>query len=539
LLKGFTQHKTPREMQAMAQVAQMDRASFMYSNNDQMTSEVKDALSAFDLDKTGRVNTSELVAGAKALQEVRGQNSFLRKVLFIHALTMGLLLAGMFGLSMAAMELSKETKVGAEGALVSQQGDAVLVGSSDTQIVTGANGSPELRQRRSSDERRLGESDDDLVRVGLAELVVLDLDEGDDEIDGGNQTNQNRRLTWDPGRKYQVLTKLNYKKCATFMKDLKTSSWPDEYTLYVLGEEFGGRIFGRDRKFNQKICRFVTNLKGETTERVYVRCENKNRGRKPCSIYFKKTAGTPFLLDDGAALCWKKGVCDENVYAMPKAIRYDRDPQDEEIDWASEADQDALIADDSFISYAELGFEGVGLDSWLADGDEMHRAPLRKAAYRIDDTGRTPFDTDFKGCTDDNQGGALRDAEGEPCYEYFTREARCGQHDDDDFTASEACCACGGGLPTCFDGKHNGDETDTDCGGSCTPCEDDRRTWPGRLPGEPGDCNCYKQWATYDHIRCDDYCCNPDGAMHGDWCVVKSAECQGQTWQYCSSPSGA
>ena len=59
----------------MAQVAQVDRASFMYSSNDQMTSEVKDALSAFDLDKTGRVSTSELVAGAKALQEVRGRGS--------------------------------------------------------------------------------------------------------------------------------------------------------------------------------------------------------------------------------------------------------------------------------------------------------------------------------------------------------------------------------------------------------------------------------------------------------------------------------
>ena len=57
-----------REMQA---VAQLDRASFVYANNDNMTSEVKDALAGFDQDKTGRVSTSELVAGAKALQEVR------------------------------------------------------------------------------------------------------------------------------------------------------------------------------------------------------------------------------------------------------------------------------------------------------------------------------------------------------------------------------------------------------------------------------------------------------------------------------------
>ena len=57
----------------MQAVTQLDRASFMYGSNDQMTSEVKDALSAFDLNKTGSVSTSELVAGAKALQEARSQ----------------------------------------------------------------------------------------------------------------------------------------------------------------------------------------------------------------------------------------------------------------------------------------------------------------------------------------------------------------------------------------------------------------------------------------------------------------------------------
>ncbi|MBK8718069.1 MAG: hypothetical protein IPN32_25560, partial [Deltaproteobacteria bacterium] len=28
------------------------------------------------------------------------------------------------------------------------------------------------------------------------------------------------------------------------------------------------------------------------------------------------------------------------------------------------------------------------------------------------------------------------------------------------------------GEPDCFDGVHNGDETDVDCGGSCHPCDD-------------------------------------------------------------------
>ena len=62
----------------MQAVTQLDRASFMYGSNDQMTSEVKDALSAFDLNKTGSVSTSELVAGAKALQEARSQGGCLR-----------------------------------------------------------------------------------------------------------------------------------------------------------------------------------------------------------------------------------------------------------------------------------------------------------------------------------------------------------------------------------------------------------------------------------------------------------------------------
>ena len=62
------------------------------------------------------VHFSGPVGGLRS--EVRGQNAFMKKLMMIHAVTMLLLLAGMFGLSTAAMELSKETKVGAEGTLV-------------------------------------------------------------------------------------------------------------------------------------------------------------------------------------------------------------------------------------------------------------------------------------------------------------------------------------------------------------------------------------------------------------------------------------
>ena len=43
--------------------------------------------------------------------EVRAKNSFMHRVLVVHAVTMLLLLGGMFGLSMTAAELSKETRV--------------------------------------------------------------------------------------------------------------------------------------------------------------------------------------------------------------------------------------------------------------------------------------------------------------------------------------------------------------------------------------------------------------------------------------------
>jgi hypothetical protein len=108
----------------------------------------------------------------------------MKKIMMVHAVTMGLLLAGMFGLSMAAMELSKETKVGPEGSLVTQSGDAVLVGSSEMQIVSGPDGSQQLRSRTSdsSGGRRLDESASALVTVRTPDAVVFDLgidDHGD------------------------------------------------------------------------------------------------------------------------------------------------------------------------------------------------------------------------------------------------------------------------------------------------------------------------------------------------------------------------
>jgi len=280
-------------MQAMAQI---DRASFVYGSNDQMTTEVKSALSAFDLDKTGRVSTSELVAGAKALQEVRGQNSFMRKIMLIHAVTMGLLLAGMFGLSMAAMELSKETKVGTEGALVTQKGEAVLVGSSEMYIVPAADGSPELRQRPSSDGRQLSDGGSAVV-VATKPTAVLDL-----SGDG------NRRL--EDG-KWSVLNRLNYDSAFAFMSALKQSS--DRNYFYILLPGDDGEMVELEAKVNRK----MVNGKGVKLQalllgtRVTVRCRrDMQQGR--CFVYMEKNDG--FDLVSQSTLCMKKGVCPKDAW---------------------------------------------------------------------------------------------------------------------------------------------------------------------------------------------------------------------------------
>ena len=51
-------------------------------------------------------------------------------------------------------------------------------------------------------------------------------------------------------------------------------------------------------------------------------------------------------------------------------------------------------------------------------------------------------------CTADTDGGAT-DPYGDDCDDYATYTSWCGNYDDDDFTSSEMCCACGGGSRVC------------------------------------------------------------------------------------------
>ena len=110
----------------------------------------------------------------RGVGQVRGQNTFMRRVLAMHAVTMVLLLGGMFGLSMTAIELSKETKVSTGGAIVTPTGQPVTVASSDVSITD-----HRVVPHSAADGRRLdGDGTTPVLSETLhmvAEQVTLDL----------------------------------------------------------------------------------------------------------------------------------------------------------------------------------------------------------------------------------------------------------------------------------------------------------------------------------------------------------------------------
>ena len=126
----------------------------------------------------------------------------------------------------------------------------------------------------------------------------------------------------------------------------------------------------------------------------------------------------------------------------------------------------------------------------------------------------------------DNDGGAT-DSYGDTCQDYLTWPEWCGGYDDNDFTSSSMCCACGGGQPVsqastlCTDACHYPSDGLCDDGGAgaqydecalgtdCTDCGD-RLPHPSPPPLPPpnlctdtchyesdGDCDDGGQGAEY------------------------------------------
>jgi hypothetical protein len=82
------------------------------------------------LRRDGSVTTSDLLAGAHALEQLRGLNRFMKLVIGMLSVVVLILLVGSFGSTMAAINLSKETTVSGH-VLVTPGGDAVRVMSNE------------------------------------------------------------------------------------------------------------------------------------------------------------------------------------------------------------------------------------------------------------------------------------------------------------------------------------------------------------------------------------------------------------------------
>ena len=63
--------------------------------------------------------------------------------------------------------------------------------------------------------------------------------------------------------------------------------------------------------------------------------------------------------------------------------------------------------------------------------------------YGAPDPGDDPA-PDHDSCTD--TAGDATDSYGDGCEWYDEYPEECGAYDDEDFTAAEVCCACGGGA---------------------------------------------------------------------------------------------
>ena len=106
------------------------RLSICYKNSAEFPPEVAEALENFSLKRDGSVTTSDLLAGAHALEQLRGLNRFMKLVIGMLSVVVLILVAGSFGSTMWAISLSKETMVSGR-VLVTPGGDAVRVMSNE------------------------------------------------------------------------------------------------------------------------------------------------------------------------------------------------------------------------------------------------------------------------------------------------------------------------------------------------------------------------------------------------------------------------
>lgn len=364
-------------------------ASFNYRSSAAMSAEVKEVMALFDHDQSGRVTTSDLMAAAKSHQEIRAQNTMMWKLMQVLVVTMGLLLGCMFGLTMLAINVSKDTTV-ANQQLLTRTGDPVQVKNSEMHV--GENG--QLFQGGDGSGRRLSEeaavsvassdfyiAEDGVLRqrnsAGLGapvrtvqDQVVMDLT----DADFSPSDEDLRRLEGHDGRADVRLKpggRITWKKVEKFGKALKEETYAT-FGLKLLDADGDPEspvwIFGwfNSHNFNEKKGRFMGEgflqvpMSGATpttmpdaNERVWFRMAcKKNRYEvvkeqkqdlPPCNLYIKKGLEADWV--DESLTCIKAGVC-------PK-----RDVQELHVGWTEHELHEK--ADPSFFSLEAGDYDTV------------------------------------------------------------------------------------------------------------------------------------------------------------------------------------
>eukprot|EP00931_Biecheleriopsis_adriatica_P004154 TRINITY_DN105866_c0_g1_i1.p1 TRINITY_DN105866_c0_g1~~TRINITY_DN105866_c0_g1_i1.p1 ORF type:complete len:1110 (-),score=271.80 TRINITY_DN105866_c0_g1_i1:163-3492(-) len=92
---------------------------------------VQDVMKEWDVDGSGKVSHHELAAAAQAHQKVKEEGRLMKKIIFVMAMVILLLMVSMFVLSYLAVDMAKEMRGDGEGTMKNGAGDVVKVGSSD------------------------------------------------------------------------------------------------------------------------------------------------------------------------------------------------------------------------------------------------------------------------------------------------------------------------------------------------------------------------------------------------------------------------
>jgi len=136
---------------------------------------IQDVMREWDADGSGMVGVSELSAAASAYKKVQQEGRMMRKIIFGMAMVILILMASMFILSWAAVEMAKEMKGDGAGVMATPDGVVVKVGSSDFEMT--ADGTLIIRGTAGVNAtcpegttcRRLMESSGGALRVASAE----------------------------------------------------------------------------------------------------------------------------------------------------------------------------------------------------------------------------------------------------------------------------------------------------------------------------------------------------------------------------------